>query len=119
MGIIIPIDTSKPFRHKEEGSPITYLFRIPSIDEEDRYTAIAEMAKQARAKSQESYSYNIYCKALIDFFLIGWEGCQEPFPEHGSPSAKLRNTDIYAMASLIHKILPELIGGGFETADKQ
>jgi hypothetical protein len=114
---MIPLDVSKPYRHTDEQSRMVFLFRYLTIDDEEEYNRIADTAQEAKGTSDESAAYRKYMKSLINFFLVGWEGTDVKFPEN-NPASAFKAGDLYLLASTIHKIIPQLLGGDFDDLKK-
>lgn len=79
---MIPLDPDKPLRVTVEKDGVTYLLAVLTEDKEEQYKEICGLYKDGDEESNKKYAI-----ALINFFLIGWEGKNIPtFPTNGNPA---------------------------------
>jgi hypothetical protein len=111
---MIPKKPDQIYRHKDEKSGITYLFRyLLGAQQEEflRLTGEFQGTTEKELKKDPARSLG-YCRQLIDLFLIGWEGGKDlpKFPADGKPSDLFNFNDATEMGKLITELVPELTG---------
>ena len=119
---MVPVNPNKPVKYEDKKTGIVYSFRVltdemsEEFDEINRIYEEAQELSKAEKTKEAGVLFKKHMRAMIDFFLVGWEGCAEQFPTDCKPSDFFIGQSLYEMVNVINGLSGQLFGMELEEA---